>query len=187
MTRPLNKDVRPREYLTESEINILIKAAKTSGRHGLRDSMLILVGFIHGLRVSELINLKWSQINFDEQTIYITRLKNGKKSIHPITKKEIIGLRKLKNKDQKSKYVFISEYKTPISRSTFNKIIKRAAEKAAIDFPVHPHMLRHAVGFKLANDGQDTRRIQDYLGHKNIQHTTLYTELNSKKFDNFWT
>ena len=185
MTRPLNKDVRPREYLTESEIDMLVKAARTSGRHQLRDSMLILVGFVHGFRVSELINLKWAQINFDEQTVYVERLKNGKRSIHPMIASEIRGLRKLRNKEPKSKYVFLSEYKTPLSRYRFNEIIKRAGEKAALDFPVHPHMLRHAIGCKLANDGHDTRRIQDYLGHKNIQHTTAYTDLSSKKFDNF--
>jgi integrase len=184
--RPLNKDVRPREYLTEQEIDMLVKEARKHGRHHLRDSMLILVGFIHGFRVSELINLKWAQINFEDQNIYINRLKKGKNSIHPMRKTEIRGLRQLKNKNPRSKYVFLSEFGVPLSRYTFNRIIKRAGEKAGIDFPIHPHMLRHAIGAKLANDGHDTRRIQDYLGHKNIQHTERYTELNENKFDGFW-
>jgi site-specific recombinase XerD len=186
MTRPLNKDVRPREYLTEKEIDMLIKAAKTHGHHRLRDSMLILVGFIHGLRVSELINLKWAQVNFEEHNIYVKRLKRGRKSIQPMTNQEIRGLRQLKNKNPKSMYVFLSVFGTSLSRYNVNRIIKRAGEKAGIDFPVHPHMLRHAIGTKLANDGVDTRRIQNYMGHQNIQHTVGYTELNSKQFDGFW-
>lgn len=186
MTRPPNKDVRPREYLTEKEVDMLVKTAREHGRHHLRDSMLILVGFIHGFRVSELINLKWSQINFDEHSVYVDRLKRGKKGIHPMTKPEIRGLKQLRNKNPKAKYVFLSEYGVPLSRFRFNQIIKRAAEEAGIDFPVHPHMLRHAIGTKLANDGHDTRRIQDYMGHQNIQHTVVYTELNKNKFDGFW-
>ena len=186
MTRPLNRDVRPREYLTENEIELLIKAARTHGRHHLRDGMLILVGFIHGFRVSELINLKWAQVDFENHSVDVFRLKNGKRGIHPMTHKEIRGLRQLRNKDLKAKYVFLSEYGAPISRYTFNVIIKRAGEKAGLDFPVHPHMLRHAIGTKLANDGHDACRIQDYLGHKNIQHTMGYIELNSHRYDGFW-
>jgi type 1 fimbriae regulatory protein FimB/type 1 fimbriae regulatory protein FimE len=64
--------------------------------------------------------------------------------------------------------------------------VARAGAAAGLDFPVHPHMLRHSTGFKLANDGQDTRAIQHYLGHKNIQHTVRYTELSSDRFKEFW-
>ncbi len=67
------------------------------------------------------------------------------------------------------------------------KLLTRAGEKAELSFPVHPHMLRHACGFKLANDGQDTRAIQHYLGHKNIQHTVRYTELSAGRFNDFWS
>ena len=62
----------------------------------------------------------------------------------------------------------------------------RAGENAKIKFPVHPHMLRHGCGYKLANDGQDTRAIQHYMGHKNIQHTVRYTELASDRFNGFF-
>jgi type 1 fimbriae regulatory protein FimB/type 1 fimbriae regulatory protein FimE len=83
-------------------------------------------------------------------------------------------------------YVFVTERGGPLTDSTFRKLVARAGEKAGIDFPVHPHMLRHGCGFKLANDGQDTRAIQHYLGHKNIQHTVRYTELASDRFNGFW-
>jgi type 1 fimbriae regulatory protein FimB/type 1 fimbriae regulatory protein FimE len=65
-------------------------------------------------------------------------------------------------------------------------IVARAGRLAGLTFPVHPHMLRHACGYKLANDGHDTRAIQHYLGHRNIMHTVRYTELASDRFKNFW-
>ena len=82
--------------------------------------------------------------------------------------------------------MFVTERKGPLTDSAFRKIVARAGAAAGLDFPVHPHMLRHATGFKLANDGQDTRAIQHYLGHKNIQHTVRYTELSSDRFKEFW-
>lgn len=184
--KPKNLDVRPREYLTEDEIDRLIKAARQCGRHSHRDATMILVGYIHGFRVSELLNLKWTQINFETAQINVNRLKGGKNSVHPIIAKEIRALRRLQKESGKNPYVFISEYKAPLTPSTFLKIMRRAGEKAAFEFPLHPHMLRHAIGVKLANDGYPIRIIQDYLGHKNIQHTVRYTELISNKFDGFW-
>lgn len=83
-------------------------------------------------------------------------------------------------------YVFVTERKGPLTASTVRKMIARAGERAGIGFPVHLHMLRHGCGFKLANDGHDTRAIQHYLGHKQIQHTVRYTELASGRFENFW-
>src|SRR5262245_32187627 len=65
-------------------------------------------------------------------------------------------------------YVFVSERGGPISPIGFHRLIQRVGEAAKMPFPIHPHMLRHACGFKLANDGHDTRALQHYLGHKNI-------------------
>lgn len=70
--------------------------------------------------------------------------------------------------------------------SNVRKILARAGQEARLPFPVHPHMLRHGCGFKLANDGHDTRAVQHYLGHRNIQHTVRYTELASGRFNHFW-
>ena len=186
LNRPKNKEVRPREYLTELEIDKLIKAARNCGRHPLRDSTMILVGYVHGLRISELLRLKWDQINFEEGTITINRLKRGICSIHPLTSKEIRALNKLKRQNN-TPYIFITEYKAPMSPSVFQKIILRAGRKADLGFPVHPHMLRHGAGYKLVNDGQDIRKIQHYLGHKKIETVVRYTELNSQQFNGFWT
>jgi len=82
--------------------------------------------------------------------------------------------------------VFVSERRTPFSTDGFRRMIERAAKAAKLEIKCHPHMLRHGCGFKLANDGHDTRSLQGYLGHKNIQHTTKYTELAPSRFRNFW-
>jgi site-specific recombinase XerD len=82
--------------------------------------------------------------------------------------------------------VFVSERGAPFSTEGFARLLQRAAKAAGLTIKVHPHMLRHACGFKLANDGRDTRSIQSYLGHKNIQHTVRYTELAPGRFKGFW-
>ncbi len=184
--RAKNKEVRSREYLTEQEVELLMNAARKTGRHGHRDATLILLMYRHGFRVSELVSLRWEQIDLKQGLLHVNRVKNGSPSSHPIRGPEIRALRRLKRDYPDTPYVFVTERKGPLTTSTVRKLIARAGEKAGMDFPVHPHMLRHACGFKLANEGHDTRSLQQYLGHKNIQHTVRYTELTSKRFDNFW-
>jgi site-specific recombinase XerD len=82
--------------------------------------------------------------------------------------------------------VFVSERGAPFSAAGFAKLIERAGQAAGLGFKAHPHMLRHACGYKLANDGKDTRSLQAYLGHRNIQHTVKYTELSATRFKDFW-
>ena len=82
--------------------------------------------------------------------------------------------------------MFISERGAPFSGEGFARLLQRAGKAAGLTIRVHPHMLRHACGYKLANDGQDTRALQAYLGHKNIQHTVRYTELSPSRFKGFW-
>jgi type 1 fimbriae regulatory protein FimB/type 1 fimbriae regulatory protein FimE len=84
------------------------------------------------------------------------------------------------------RYVFVSELKGPLTPAAIQHIVARAGQLAGMPFRVHPHMLRHACGYKLANDGQDTRAIQAYLGHRNINHTVRYTELSPERFRGFW-
>jgi len=118
--------------------------------------------------------------------LYVNRLKNGTASTHQFRGPEIRALRRLKHDYQETPYVFVTERKGPMTTSNVRKMIPRAGQESAISFPVHPHMLRHACGFKLANGGQDTRAVQQYLGHKNIQHTGRYTELTASRFNGFW-
>ncbi len=181
-----NAAVRSREYLTSSEIEALMAAAKRSGRHGQRDATVILIAYRHGLRVSELVALRWDQIDLKQGTLHVNRLKNGSESVHPLRGPELRALRRAQRDYPSSPYVFLSERKGPLTASSVRKIVARAGRNAGIPFPVHPHMLRHACGYKLANDGHDTRAIQHYLGHKNITHTVRYTELAADRFNGFW-
>ena len=119
--------------------------------------------------------------------VHVKRLKNGTPSTHPLRGPELRALRKLQREQaQDGGYVFTSERSGPMTTDNVRKMMQRAGQRARIPFPVHPHMLRHATGYKLANDGHDTRAIQDYLGHKNIQHTVRYTELAPTRFKDFW-
>jgi len=181
-----NQDKRSREHLFPTEVKAMIAVAKKVGRHGLRDSTLILMAYRHGLRVSELVALRWEQIDFTAGTIYVNRLKNGVSSTHPLRGIELRALRQLQREYPSSNYLFISERGAVMAAATARGIIQRAGKIAGLSFSVHPHMLRHACGFYLASRGHDTRAIQAYLGHRNIQHTVRYTELSSKRFQDFW-
>ena len=190
MTKPPQKianiERRAREFLTPNEIDQLIDAAKKLGRHGHRDASMILLAYRHGLRVSELVSLRWQQIDLTTGLMQVNRLKNGLNSVHPLFGPELRALRKIKRAYPQTDYVFISERGSPMIDSTFRKIVARAGIEAKLGLPIHLHMLRHSTGYKLANDNQDTRTIQQYLGHKNIRHTVIYTELSSEKFTNLW-
>jgi len=181
-----NKATRAREYLTDAEIERLIKAAGEN-RHGHRDATAVLVAYRHGLRASELVTLRWDSIDFAHGRLHVHRLKGSTDAVHPLSGRELRALRRLRrDQDPESPYIFTSERGSPFSPAGFRKTIARLGVAAKIDFPVHPHMLRHACGFKLANDGVDTRSLQSYLGHKNIQHTVRYSELSPNRFKDFW-
>ena len=185
--KPKNAQVRPREYLTDKEVHRLMNAARKTGRHGHRDATLILIAYRHGLRVSELLSLRWDVVDLSQGRVHVNRLKNGVPSVHPLRGPEIRALRRLLREYPTTPYLFVSEREGPLTSSTFSKIVSRAGREAKLNFPVHPHMLRHATGYKLANDGHDTRAIQHYLGHKNIQHTVRYTQLDAGRFADFWS
>lgn len=184
--RRANAAYRSREYLSGKEVGALMAAAASVGRHGVRDAALILVAYRHGLRVSELVSLRWDQVDLQQGLLHVTRLKHGIASVHPLRGPELRALRRLQRDYPETAYVFVSERKAPLTTDAVRKIVGRAGREAGIKFPVHPHMLRHATGYKLANDGQDTRAIQHYLGHRNIEHTTRYTELAPDRFKDFW-
>ena len=181
-----NSERRSREYLTHDEVARLCEAARRQGRHGLRDAAMLMLTYRHALRVSELVALRWDQVDFKDARLFVKRKKSGLDSTHPLHGPELRALRKLRRDYPDTPYIFVSERKSPMTTANVRKLMARAGEVAQLGFPVHPHMLRHACGFKLANDGHDTRAIQHYLGHKNIQHTVRYTELSSERFRGFW-
>ena len=181
-----NAELRTREYLTEAEVARLIDQAKDN-RHGHRDATMILVAYRHGLRVSELVDLRWNQIDFDKATLAVRRVKSGTPATHPILGDEMRALRRLqREQDPRSPFVFTSERAAPFTTAGFARLVERAGAAARLGFKAHPHMLRHACGFALANAGHDTRSLQAYLGHRNIQHTVRYTELSPGRFKDFW-
>ena len=161
-----NADRRSREHLTPAEIDRLIAAAQRLGRHGHRDATMILLAYRHGLRVSELVTLRREQLDLRQGLLHVRRRKNGMPSTHPLRGPELRALREVLRNYPETAYVFVSERRAPMTAATFRKLVARAGDAAKLGMPIHPHMLRHSTGFKLANDGQDTRAIQHYLGHR---------------------
>lgn len=180
-------DVRSREYLLPNEVDSLIKIARTT-RNGLRDSTFVLLSFRHGLRISEGLRLKWSDIDFIGNGIHINRLKGGISGRHPLRGIEVISLNKLyKARKYITEYIFTKTDGLPISDGAMQKTITLLGVKAKLPFPIHHHMFRHSCGYFLANKGIDTRAIAEYLGHTNLKHTYRYTSISPNRFNNFWS
>ena len=182
-SRPTNASLRTREYLTTGEVEKLIKAAK-DGRWGDRDAAMILIAYRHGLRAQEIADLEWPQVEDGRTpTLHVHRVKHGRPSAHPIRGDEMRMLRKL---PRTTPYVFTTERGGQFTADAINRQVKTIGARAGLPFPVHTHMLRHGCGYALANAGHDTRAIQAWLGHANIQHTVRYTELAPQRFASFW-
>ena len=184
--RRRNRELRSREYLTQDEVERLIEAA---GRnfHAHRDATMILVAYRHGFRPAELVALRWDAVDFTRAELHVARIKNGSPATHPLTGRELRMLRRLQREQfPKSPFVFTSERGTPFAVGGYRKMVARLGAAAGFDFPVHPHQFRHACGYTLANKGTDTRTLQAYLGHRNIQHTVRYTELSPTRFRDLW-
>jgi integrase len=181
-----NAALRTREHLTEGEVERLMSVAKKN-RWGHRDATMILTAYRHGFRPAELVDLRWEQVEFVSGALHVRRVKGGTPSTHPILGDEMRALRRLqRDQEPKSPFVFTSERGAPFSTAGFARMVERAGAEARFGFKAHPHMLRHACGYALANKGHDTRALQAYLGHRNIQHTVRYTELSPTRFKDFW-
>ena len=182
-------DDRPKDFLTEAEIADFLKAAR-KGRHGVRNYAMVLLAFRHGLRVSELIDMRMSDVDLDSGRLFVRRVKGSLSTSQPLDGDEIRALRawlrqRVNAPCCNSPLVFLSE-RGPTTRQAFNYICAEVAKRAGLRIKVHPHMLRHSCGFALANKGRDTRLIQDYLGHRNITHTQIYTRTAAVRFDGLW-
>jgi type 1 fimbriae regulatory protein FimB len=181
--------MRDRKHLVSAEVDKLLEAAKSS-RNAARDRCFLLLMFRHGLRVSEACGLKLSQVDTESRVLHVTRLKAGLSTTHPLRGDELRAIKawlaeRARMKPQTDVF-FISERRTALSRKTAWVMIRHYGERAALSVDAHPHMLRHECGFALADQGADTRLIQDYLGHRNIQHTVRYTATNPARFARLW-
>jgi type 1 fimbriae regulatory protein FimB/type 1 fimbriae regulatory protein FimE len=179
-----NAELRPREHLTEREVEKLIAAAK-GNRWGLRDSTMLLITFRHGLRASEACGLQWSDVEFETGNLHLRRAKGGTTATHPLLGDELRALRALK-RGANSSFVFVTERAAPFTTAAFAKLVERVGVKAKMPFKLHPHQLRHACGYALANRGVDTRTLQGFLGHRSIQSTVRYAELAPGRFRDLW-
>lgn len=181
-----------RNYLTTTEIDVLLSSAARDINHPERNHCMLLMAFVHGLRATELLSLRLSDLDMAGRTLYIRRLKNGFSTIHPLLRDEMKELRRwLKVRAtipdaRETRYLFVSRTGQPLSRQQFYNIIRKTGQDANLPVAAHPHMLRHACGYALADAGVDTRLIQDYLGHRNIRHTVLYTASNPARFEGMW-
>jgi integrase len=185
-TRRPNAKLRTREHLTAGEVEALIEAAKTN-RRGHRDATMIMVAFRHGLRAAEACDLRWDQVDFDGAVLHVRRVKNGTPSTHPLLGDELRTLRRLQRESSPSPFVFVSERGTPFTTAGFARMIERVARRGlGLELKAHPHMLRHACGYALANKGHDTRAIQGWLGHRSITSTAVYTAPAPNRFKDFW-
>jgi type 1 fimbriae regulatory protein FimB/type 1 fimbriae regulatory protein FimE len=185
LRRP-NAELRTREHLTPSEVDTLVEAAKAN-RYGHRDATMTLIAFRHGLRAAEVCDLRWDQIDFSGAVFHVRRVKNGTPSTHPLLGDELRALRRLQRESPPSPFVFVSERGTPFTTAGFARMMERAARRGfSLELKAHPHMLRYACGYALAAKGHDTRAIQQYLGHRSITSTAVYTALAPNRFKDFW-
>jgi integrase len=175
-----------RQYLTEPEIKKLLEAAK-KGRHSERNYCLVLLAYRHGLRASEIVDLRLSDLDLETGRIFVRRVKGSVSASHPLPGDELRAIRSWLRKrgEGKSPFLFLGE-RGPMTRWAITYLVEVAGKRAGIEVDVHPHMLRHSCGYYLANKGYDTRLIQDYLGHKNITHTVRYTKTAAARFEGLW-
>ncbi|WP_114194190.1 tyrosine-type DNA invertase [Edaphovirga cremea] len=182
--------MKQRKHLMQNEVKIILDAALKSVNPE-RDYCLIYMSFLHGCRVSEISQMQISDINIAGSCLYLRRLKNGLSTMHPMIKSEIVALQRWLKirasfKGAETDWLFLSKKGNHLSRQRIYALLRYYGELAGLTVKAHPHMLRHACGYALADKGVDTRLIQDYLGHRNIAHTVRYTASNSYRFRTIW-
>jgi type 1 fimbriae regulatory protein FimB/type 1 fimbriae regulatory protein FimE len=171
------------KYLTPDQVSLLIKTARQN-RYGLRDALMISLTYHHGLRVSELIGMRWNAVDWKRGDIAVNRLKGSKSNRQPLDGNDLRALRALHRDRASDEWVFMGE-RGPMTRDAFSKLLRAVANRAGIK-NAHPHALRHACGHALAMKGRDMRLVQEYLGHTNVRNTARYMDGVSTRFKGIW-
>jgi site-specific recombinase XerD len=184
-TEAVDLHEKPKNFLTEAEVERFLQAAK-AGRHGIRDHSMMLLTYRHGLRETELCRLSVAALDLDSARLWVERLKGSLSTHHPLDGEELRAIRRyVRIRDSRLPWLFVSERGGPFTRQGVYYLVRRIGARAGLG-KVHPHMLRHACGYALANKGHDLRTIQDYLGHRDPKHTAIYTRTAAKRFENLW-
>ncbi len=163
--------------LSKEEINRMINSTKN-----LNHRLIIQIGYSAGLRCSEIINLKWQDIDFDRNSIHIKKAKGKKDRTAMLSQKVKEGLRMLDA--EKDGYVFVTNRNGKYTPRTIQKIIENTTKNAGIAKQTTPHTLRHSFATHLLEAGTDIRYIKELLGHANISTTLIYTKVSNKNIIN---
>jgi type 1 fimbriae regulatory protein FimB/type 1 fimbriae regulatory protein FimE len=127
-----------RKHLTPDEVDRLIDGAKRSSRYPARDALLLLMAYRHGFRATELVSLRWSQVDLKAAKLHVQRLKQGTPSTHPLGTKELRALAALRKAQPSAEYIFLSERGTPMSADNLRKLVTRSSEAAGLDIKARP-------------------------------------------------
>lgn len=184
-------DSRPKNFLSPSEIAKFLEASRKRGRYSVRDYLMVLMAYRHGLRVGELVRFRLDDMDIEAGRVFVRRQKGSMSTSHPMAGDEIRAARawlRLRSSfaHKASNFLFVSERGDSMIRQSFSYLCREIGKRMKPPMHVHPHMLRHSCGYALANMGKDTRLIQDYLGHKEIKNTEIYTRTTAKRFEKLW-